>query len=90
MVPLSYGIRIGHFALCGGENVFYEQPKDMTELTTPEGWRLRGGHRFWVAPESEKTYCPDVLFPCYKLLYSGYSQISRKCCRTIGIIEHSG
>ena len=59
MVPLSYGIRIGHFALCGGENVFYEQPKDMTELTTPEGWRLRGGHRFWVAPESEKTYCPD-------------------------------
>lgn len=58
-IPLSYGIRIGHFALCGGENVFYEQPHDMTELTTPEGWRVRGGHRFWVAPEGEQTYYPD-------------------------------
>lgn len=59
IAPLSYGIRIGHFALFGGENVFYEQPKNMTDLTTPEGWRLRGGHRLWVAPESNLTYYPD-------------------------------
>ena len=59
MIPLSYGIRIGHFAFCGGENVFYEQPHDMTELTTPGGWRVRGGHRLWVAPEGSETYYPD-------------------------------
>ena len=59
MIPLSYGIRIGHFAFCGGENVFFEQPHDMQELATPEGWRARGGHRFWVAPEEEEVYYPD-------------------------------
>ena len=56
---MSYGIRIGHFSFCGEENVFYEQPHDMTELTTPDGWRVRGGHRFWVAPEGEYCYYPD-------------------------------
>lgn len=28
-------------------------------LTTPEGWRIFGGHRFWSAPESDKSYYPD-------------------------------
>lgn len=59
IVPLNYGLRIGHFSLCSGENVFYEQPHDMTELTTEDGWRVRGGHRLWLAPESTKVYCPD-------------------------------
>lgn len=59
IIPLDYGIRIGHFSFCGGQNVFYQQPHDMTELTTPAGWRVRGGHRIWLAPESEKVYCPD-------------------------------
>ncbi|MBR3895299.1 MAG: hypothetical protein IKJ35_09195 [Clostridia bacterium] len=59
VIPLEYGIRIGHFSFVGGENVFYEQPSDMKELTTEDGWRLRGGHRLWLAPENEDTYCPD-------------------------------
>jgi len=59
IVPLTYGLRIGHFFFCSGENVFFEQPKDMTDLTTEAGWRVRGGHRLWLAPESEKVYCPD-------------------------------
>lgn len=58
-IPLGCGIRIGFFAFCGGRNVFFEQPADMTDLTTPQGWRLRGGHRLWLAPESEKVYYPD-------------------------------
>lgn len=58
-IPLSYGLRIGHFSFCGGENVLYEQPHDMQELATPEGWRVRGGHRFWIAPEEEEDYFPD-------------------------------
>lgn len=59
VIPLEYGIRIAHFSFVGGENVFYEQPNDMKELTTEDGWRLRGGHRLWLAPENEDTYCPD-------------------------------
>ncbi len=59
IIPLTYGLRIGHLSLCGGENLFFEQPKDMKELATEAGWRVRGGHRLWLAPESEKVYCPD-------------------------------
>lgn len=59
IIPLEYGIRIGHFAFVNGENVFYCQPKNMTEFTTEQGWRLYGGHRLWLAPEQEDTYSPD-------------------------------
>jgi len=58
-IPLDYGIRIGHFSFIGQKNVFFEQPADMTELTTEDGWRIRGGHRLWLAPENLDTYCPD-------------------------------
>ncbi len=58
-IPLTYGIRIAHFSFCGGQNVFWEQPKDMTILTKPEGWRIRGGHRLWVSPEDDRVYSPD-------------------------------
>lgn len=59
IIPLEFGLRIGHFSLIGEKNVFFEQPNDMTDLSTPEGWRVRGGHRMWLAPESEKMYFPD-------------------------------
>lgn len=59
IIPLDYGIRIRHFGFLDEENIFYCQPKNMTELTTEAGWRLYGGHRLWLAPEQEDTYCPD-------------------------------
>lgn len=58
-IPLEFGIRIGHLSYKNGENLFYEQPNDLNELCTPEGFRVRGGHRLWLAPESEKDYFPD-------------------------------
>ncbi len=71
IVPLEFGLRIGHFSLIGEKNVFFEQPNDMTDLSTPEGWRVRGGHRMWLAPESEKVYCPDNAPIEYALLENG-------------------
>lgn len=71
IVPLNYGIRIGHFSLCGEKNVFFEQPHDMTDLTTPEGWRVRGGHRMWLAPESPKVYYPDNETISYEISDNG-------------------
>lgn len=59
IIPLEFGLRIGHFSLIGEHNVFFEQPRDMTDLSTPDGWRVQCGHRLWLAPESEKVYCPD-------------------------------
>ena len=58
-IPLGFGLRIAHFSFLGEKNVFFEQPNDMTTFTTPEGWRIRGGHRLWLAPENPKIYCPD-------------------------------
>ena len=58
-IPLEFGIRIGYLSYKNGENLFYEQPNDLNDLCTPEGFRVRGGHRLWLAPESEKDYFPD-------------------------------
>ena len=70
-IPLEYGLRIGHFSFCGSENVFFEQPKEMTELATEDGWRVWGGHRLWLAPESPKDYCPDNEPISYEILDNG-------------------
>ncbi len=59
VIPLDFGIRITHFSFLGMNNVFFEQPKEMTDLSTPEGWRIYGGHRLWIAPETESVYYPD-------------------------------
>lgn len=59
LAPLDYGIRVIHFSRPGRENLFFVQPPGMTDLTTPEGWRIYGGHRLWTAPEGESCYEPD-------------------------------
>ena len=58
-IPLNFGLRICYLSYKGSENLFFEQPKDMTDITTPEGWRIYGGHRLWLAPESSVIYYPD-------------------------------
>ena len=58
-VSCEFGIRVLSYSFHDEENVFFEQPSDMTDLTTPEGWRIYGGHRFWLSPESDHTYYPD-------------------------------
>lgn len=58
-VPLQFGIRISFLSYKNSDNLFYEQPSSMKKFTTSEGWRLYGGHRLWIAPESNKSYYPD-------------------------------
>ncbi len=66
-IPLEFGIRIIYLSYQGGDNLFFEQPKDMKELSTDEGWRVFGGHRLWVAPESPKNYKPELQPITYEL-----------------------
>ncbi len=70
-VPLNFGIRISHLYYKDSENIFFEQPLTMTALTTPDGWRVRGGHRLWVAPEGDWCYHPDNDPISYELTASG-------------------
>lgn len=71
-IALDYGIRILHLSCPGCDNLLYEQPEDLSDnLTTPEGWRIYGGHRYWTAPESEKSYYPDNAPIDYELTDDG-------------------
>lgn len=58
-VALEFGIRIVHLSCLGMENLYYVQPDDCSDGFTNGDWKLRGGHRLWMAPESEESYCPD-------------------------------
>lgn len=56
---LDLGPRIIRFNLIGHDNIFYEQPDELNELCSEGGWRLYGGHRLWVSPETDLMYWPD-------------------------------
>ncbi len=66
-VPLDYGIRISYLSYKGSENLFFVQPSNMTELCDENGWRVYGGHRLWLAPESPKNYMPETQPISYKV-----------------------
>lgn len=70
-IPLQFGIRIGFVSFDGSENLLFEQPLTMTDLTTPQGWRIYGGHRLWIAPEGEHDYFPDNQPVRYELTENG-------------------
>lgn len=59
-IALEFGLRILHVSCLGMENLFYQQPDDCSDsFITKQGWKLRGGHRFWLSPESDLSYYPD-------------------------------
>lgn len=71
-IALDYGIRILHLSLEGMNNLFYEQPADLSDgFGTPDTWKLRGGHRMCTSPESSDSYYPDDDAISYTLLENG-------------------
>lgn len=59
VVTTEVGPRILLFALCGGRNVLFENPRDLGAVGGSR-WRIYGGHRLWIAPEHRRrTYVPD-------------------------------
>ncbi len=77
-IPIEFGLRISELYYKGSENLFFEQPLEMTALTTPDGWRVRGGHRLWVAPEGDFCYHPDNEPISYTLYENGVSLMQNK------------
>jgi hypothetical protein len=57
-VTTDVGPRILRFGLPGKPNIFYEDQAQLG-MTGGDEWRAYGGHRFWVAPEGDRTYFPD-------------------------------
>lgn len=59
IVSLDVGPRILSYRTAGGANVFKNYPEQMG-TSGEERWMIRGGHRFWIAPENEElSYAPD-------------------------------
>lgn len=71
-IALDYGIRVRHLSIKGMENLYYEQPSDLSDgFSTPAGWKLRGGHRLWMTPECDESYYPDDTPVSYTLKENG-------------------
>jgi hypothetical protein len=59
VVTLDVGPRVISYRLPDGVNVFKNYDSMMGGTGEPE-WQIRGGHRFWLAPEDlTRTYFPD-------------------------------
>jgi hypothetical protein len=58
IITLDVGPRLIHCATPGGKNVFVEMPGQMGSAGE-RGWMIRGGHRFWTAPEADHSYDLD-------------------------------
>lgn len=57
VIATDIGLRILSFGFIGGENIFYLSPQDLGKRNG-DIWRIYGGHRLWVAPETV-PYHPD-------------------------------
>ena len=71
-IALDYGIRVRHLSIKGMENLYYQQPADLSDgFGTPDAWKIRGGHRLWLTPECEDSYYPDDAPVSYTLKEDG-------------------
>ena len=55
VITLDVGPRILRYAFHDAPNVFVEMPKQLGGSGEKE-WMIRGGHRFWTAPEAAHSY----------------------------------
>ncbi|MCE0524163.1 MAG: DUF4380 domain-containing protein [Methylacidiphilales bacterium] len=55
IITLDVGPRIIRYAFHGERNVFVEMPEQLGGSGEKE-WMIRGGHRFWTAPEAAHSY----------------------------------
>ncbi len=59
IISLDVGPRILSYKTLSGENVLKNYPEQMGKCGEDK-WMIRGGHRFWIAPEDEVlSYVPD-------------------------------
>ena len=60
LVTIETGPRIVSFKYKDSGNIFAELPADITDLADKEKYHFFGGHRLWIAPETQAvTYVPD-------------------------------
>lgn len=59
VVTTDVGPRVMRYGFVDGQNLFYECMPQLGNMGEP-WWMIRGGHRFWIAPETvPETYALD-------------------------------
>lgn len=58
VITLDVGPRILRYAFPGGKNIMVELSEQLGG-SDEKTWQIRGGHRFWTAPEADHSYDLD-------------------------------
>jgi hypothetical protein len=76
IVTLDVGPRVISYSLPGGFNVMKNYPEQLGKSGESE-WQIRGGLRFWLAPEDlTRTYFPDNRPVKYEELGANYARFA--------------
>jgi hypothetical protein len=83
VITLDVGPRIIRYAFHDGKNVFVEMQDQLGGANEKE-WQIRGGHRFWTAPEGEHSYEPDNEPVTWEKLGSAAVEITQPASKAFG------
>jgi len=83
VITLDVGPRIIRYAFHQGKNVFVELPAQMGGVGEKD-WMIRGGHRFWTAPEGGHSYELDNGPVTWKKLGDASVEITQPASKTHG------
>ena len=83
VITLEVGPRIIRYGFHDGKNVFVELAEQMGGTGVKE-WMLRGGHRFWTAPEADHSYEADNGPVTWKKLGEAAVEISQPASKAFG------
>jgi hypothetical protein len=84
VITLDVGPRIIRYAFHDAKNVFVEMPEQMGGTSETE-WKIRGGHRFWTAPEGDHSYELDNAPVTYKTLGENAVEIISPASKLLGL-----
>jgi hypothetical protein len=83
VITLDVGPRIIRYALHDGPNVFVNLPVQLGGANETE-WMIRGGHRFWTAPEADHSYDLDNTPVAWKKLGENAVEITQPASKKYG------
>jgi len=84
VITLDVGPRIIRYGFPDAPNVFVEMPGQMGG-TGEKQWMIRGGHRFWTAPEAEHSYELDNSPVTWKKLGECAVEITQPASKVFGL-----
>jgi hypothetical protein len=84
VITLDVGPRVISYKKPGGENVFKNYAEHIGTRGESE-WLNRGGHRFWLAPENERTYALDNSPVKHEVLGEGSVRLVDESAARFGI-----